>query len=121
EAASDLAGASAARTIFWLKAWNAVAYLMLVLALDRLLHLDAARRVRAHLLWSLNPLMLWAVMAGGHVDGLAVGVGAAALFAMRRVDSRRALLAGVLLGLAAAIKAPFALFGAGLAWAARQS
>ena len=121
EAASRLAGDSVARTIFWLKAWNGLAYLALVLALDRLLREDESRRIRAHLLWSLNPLMLWAVMAGGHVDGLAVGVGAAALFVMRRVNPRRALLAGVLLGLAAAIKAPFALFGAGLAWAARRS
>ena len=121
EVASRLAGDSAARTIFWLKVWNGLAYLALVLALDRLLREDESRRIRAHLLWSLNPLMLWAVMAGGHVDGLAIGVGAAALFVMRRVDSRRALLAGVLLGLASAIKAPFALFGAGLAWAARRS
>jgi hypothetical protein len=121
EAASDLAGASAARTIFWLKAWNALAYLILVLALDRLLRQDAARRVRAHLLWSLNPLMLWAVLAGGHNDGLAVAFGASALFALRRVESRRALLAGLLFGVAAAVKAPFALFGTGLLWASRRS
>ena len=121
EVASRLARDSAARTIFWLKVWNGLAYLALVLALDRLLREDESRRIRAHLLWSLNPLMLWAVMAGGHVDGLAIGAGAVALFAMRRMDSRRALLAGVLLGLASAIKAPFALFGAGLAWAARRS
>ena len=121
EAASRLAGDSAARTIFWLKVWNGLAYLALVLALDRLLRGNDSQRIRAHLLWSLNPLMLWAVMAGGHVDGLATGAGAAALFAMRRVDSRRALLAGVLLGLAAAIKAPFALLGAGMAWPARRS
>ena len=121
EVASRLAGDSAARTIFWLKAWNGLAYLALVMALDRLLREDDSRRIRAHLLWSLNPLMLWAVMAGGHIDGLAIGVGAAALFAMRRVDSRRALFAGVLIGLVSAIKAPFALFGVGLAWAARRS
>jgi hypothetical protein len=121
EVASRLAGDSDARTIFWLKVWNGLAYLALVLALDRLLREDESQRIRAHLLWSCNPLMLWAVMAGGHVDGLAIGVGAFALFAMRRVDSRRALLAGVLLGLAAAIKAPFALFGVGLAWGARRS
>jgi hypothetical protein len=121
ESASELAGASAARTIFWLKVWNGLAYLALVLSLDRLLRLDAAHRVRAHLLWSLNPLMLWAVMAGGHNDGLAVGFGASALFTLRRAESRRAILAGLLLGLAAATKAPFALFGAGLAWAGRRS
>ena len=121
EAASELAGASAARTIFWLKVWNGLAYLTLVLTLDRLLRSNSAHRVRAHLLWSLNPLMLWAVMAGGHNDGLAVCFGASALFVLRRGESRRAILAGLLLGLAAATKVPFALFGAGLAWAARRS
>ena len=45
-------------------------------------------------------------------------LGASALFSLRQVNSRRGLLAGLLLGLAAAIKAPYALFGAGLAWAA---
>jgi hypothetical protein len=121
EAASRLAGDSVARTIFWLKVWNGMAYLALVLALDRLLREDESRRIRAHLLWSLNPLMLWAVMAGGHVDGLAIVFGAVAIFAMRRIDSRRALLAGILLGLASAVKAPIVLFGVGLAWAARRS
>jgi hypothetical protein len=120
-AASKLAGDSAARTIFWLKAWNALAYLALVLALDRVVRSDAGRRVRAHLLWSVNPLMLFAVMANGHNDVLAAVAGASALFAIRRADSSRALLAGALLGLATAIKAPYALFGAGVAWVARRS
>jgi Glycosyltransferase family 87 len=120
-AASEIAGDSAARTTFWLKVWNGLAYLALVLALDRLLRADAGRRTRAHLLWSVNPLMLFAVMASGHNDVLAAAAGASALFVLRRVDSRRALLAGVLLGLATAVKAPYALFGAGLVWAARRS
>jgi hypothetical protein len=120
-AASKLGGDSAARTIIWLKLWNGLAYLGLVIGLDRLFRADAAQRARAHLLWSVNPLMLWAVMAGGHNDGLAAAAGAAALFTLRSVTSRRALLAGILFGLAAAIKAPFALFGAGLAWATWRS
>jgi hypothetical protein len=121
EAASRLAGASAARTIFWLKVWNAIAYLVLVVALNRLFRTDPAGRARAHLLWSVNPLMLWAVMAGGHNDGLAVGVGAMGVFILSRVNPRRAGLAGILVGLAVGIKAPFVFFGVGLAWAARRS
>jgi hypothetical protein len=120
-AASDLAGPSPARTIFWIKLWNALAYLVLVLALDRLLRQDAARRVRAHLLWSVNPLMLLAVMAGGHLDGLAAAFGVLGLLAFRRGDARGGLAAGVLIGVAVAIKAPFALFGGGLVAAARRS
>jgi hypothetical protein len=120
-AASELAGDSAPHTIFWLKVWNALAYLAVVLALDRVVRSDAARRARAHLLWSVNPLMLFAIMANGHNDVVAVAAGASALFVLRRVESRRALLAGVLVGLATAFKAQYALFGAGLAWAARRS
>ena len=120
-AASELARDSSARTIFWMKVWNGLAYLALVLALDRIVRTDPARRIRAHLLWSLNPLMLLALMANGHNDVLAAAAGTSALFALRRVDSRRALLAGLLLGLAAATKAQYALFGAGLAWTARHS
>jgi hypothetical protein len=120
-AASEMAGTSTARTTFWLKVWNGLAYLALVLTLDRVLRADAGRRTRGHLLWSVNPLMLFAVMASGHNDVLAAAAGASALFVLRRVDSRRALLAGVLLGLATAVKAPYALFGVGLAWAARRS
>ena len=120
-AASELGGTSVARTLFWLKVWDALGYLALVIALDRMVRSDASRRVRVHLLWSVNPLMLFEMVASGHNDVLAAAAGLAALLVMRRVGSRRGLLAGILLGLAAAIKAPYVLFGAGLAWCARRS
>ena len=116
-----LAGDSPARTLLWLKIWNALAFLAVVLALDRAVRSDTARRVRAHLLWSVNPLMLWALMANGHNDVLAAAAGVSALVAMRRVGSRNALLACVLLGLAIGVKAPYALYGVALAWTARRS
>jgi hypothetical protein len=120
-AASALARDSTARTIFWLKVWNGLAYMALMLVLDRCAAGDAARRVRVHLLWSVNPLMLFALMANGHNDVLAVAAAASALIALRRTDVRRAVVAGALLGLATAVKAPYALFGIGLAWGARRS
>ncbi len=58
-AAAALGGTSAARITFWLKLWTALAFGAVVLALDRLLRREPARRARAHLLWSLNPLLLW--------------------------------------------------------------
>ncbi len=119
--ASELAGTSVARTIFWLKFWNGLAYLALVFLLDRAVRSDPARRVRVHLMWSLNPLMLWEVMAGGHNDVLGAALGTCALLALRGAGTLRAVAAGVLLGLATAIKAPFALFGGGLVWASRRS
>jgi hypothetical protein len=120
-AASALSGSSAPRTVFWLKAWNALAFLAVAMALGWTFRRDPARRTRAHLLWSVNPLMLFAVMAGGHVDGLAAALGVFGVLALRRINVARGLLAGVLVGAAIAIKAPFAFFGLGLAWAARRS
>jgi hypothetical protein len=130
-AASKLGGTSAALTIFWLKVWNGVAFLVVVLALDRLTRTRSALRARAHVLWSVNPLMLWAVMAGGHVDGLAVAIAVLALAVLGRevvlardpgrISTVRALGSGLLLGAAAAVKAPFVLFALGLAWVARGS
>ena len=128
-AASELGGSSAALTIFWIKVWNGLAFLAVVFALDWLTRSVPAMRTRAHLLWSVNPLMLWAVMAGGHVDGLAIAIAVMALAVLGRtallsrdpgrIETKRAFASGLLLGAAAAVKAPFILFGAGLAWVAR--
>jgi hypothetical protein len=125
-AAAELSGGSAARIVFWLKAWNAIAFLAIVLALDRLLRSDPARRTRAHLLWSVNPLMLLAVDAGGHVDGISAALAVLAIAVLCpggswRPGPRRGLLAGLLLGAAAAVKAPLLLAAGGLGWAARRS
>jgi hypothetical protein len=121
EAAVAIAGDSPARILFWLKVWNAVAYLALVLVLDRLTRSDPTRRVRAHLLWSVNPLMLFLLMADGHNDVISTALGATALFAMRKSKLSRAFWAGAMLVLAATVKATYVMFGAGLLWAARRS
>jgi hypothetical protein len=121
QAASHLAGPSMAKTVFWLKVWNGLAFLAVALALDRLLRSEAAARVRAHLLWSVNPLILWSVLGGGHIDGLAAAAGFLGLLCLRRLGAARGLAAGLLIGAAIAIKAPFVLFLLGPAWVARRS
>jgi hypothetical protein len=119
--ASRLAGPSIAKTIFWLKVENALAFLAVALALEYLLRSDPAARTRAHLLWSVNPLMLWAILGGGHLDGLAAAAGVLGLFCLRRLGATRGLCAGLLIGAAITLKAPFAFFLLGPAWAARRS
>jgi hypothetical protein len=130
--AAILGGNSAARITFWLKVWNALAFAIVVLGLDRLLRADPAGRARAHLLWSLNPLLLWGLVAAGHVDGVAAAVGflALALVSPGLVSRGQAggnpgplagLAAGALVGMAADIKITFVLFGVGAAFAARRS
>lgn len=125
--AAKLGGTSIASIVFWLKLLYAAAFGVIALALDRLLRGDPEARARAHLLWTVNPLMLWAVMAGAHVDGLAAALGLLGLLVARptspdgRLEPARALAAGVLVGAAAGVKAPLALLGIALAWSARRS
>ncbi len=125
--AAKLGGASAARVTFWLKLWDSAAFAAVALVLDRLLRHNPARRLRAHLLWTVNPLLLWDLIAAGHLDVLAVMAGLLGLLVLgeQGADARPALwrvaAAGALLGMAADIKINYALFGLAAAWALRRS
>jgi hypothetical protein len=141
---AELGGSSIALITFWLKLWIAIAFGAVTLLLDRLLRADPAMRLRAHLLWSLNPLVIWEIVASGHIDGLAIAFGLAGLVVLRVPHSTcavkaqpggsggssprangatllRCLAAGALIGAAAAIKSPFLLFALGAVWALRRS
>ncbi len=130
-AAAELGGPSLARITFWLKLGEAVAFGAVTLALDRLLRADPAMRLRAHLLWTVNPLVAWEIVGGGHIDGLAAAFGLLGVTALRarpeagpggrRFRAGDVALAGVAIGVAAAIKAEWALFGVAVAWACRRS
>jgi hypothetical protein len=125
--AAKLGGLSAARVVFWLKLWDAIAFGAVAFVADRLLRSDPARRLRAHLLWTINPLLLWDIIAAGHLDVLAAAAGLLGLLALGRQPDgarpglARILAAGALIGIAADIKINYALFGLGLAWALRRS
>jgi hypothetical protein len=125
--AAKLGGVSAARVVFWLKLWDAIAFVLVAFVLDRLLRGDPARRLRAHLLWTVNPLLLWAIVAAGHLDVLAAAAGLGGLLMLgqqsggARPGLARLVAAGALIGIAADIKINYALFGLGLAWALRRS
>ena len=132
--AAELGGTSLARITFWLKLEEALAFGAVIVALDRLLRADPEMRLRAHLLWSVNPLLLWEIVAGGHIDGLAVVFGLLGIAALRArapqsgggpragsIGLAGALLAGLLIGIATGIKVEYALFGLAVAWACRRS
>jgi hypothetical protein len=134
--AAELGGTSLARITFWLKLEEAVAFAAVILVLDRLLRSDPGMRLRAHLLWSVNPLLLWEIVAGGHIDGLAALFGLLGVAALRarapgQADEGSgpapeiliggAALAGLLIGVATSIKVEYALFGLAVAWACRRS
>jgi alpha-1,6-mannosyltransferase len=125
--AAELGGTSLARITFWLKLEEAVAFGAVILILDRLLRSDPGMRLRAHLLWSVNPLLLWEIVAGGHIDGLAAVFGLLGIVALRARGPQReigtggAVLAGLLIGVAAGTKVEYALFALAVAWACRRS
>ena len=78
---------------------------------------------RGHLLWTLNPLLLWEIVAGGHIDGLSAAFGLLGVLLLttgrngERPARYRFLLASLFIGIAAAIKIPYAAFGLGVVWA----
>jgi hypothetical protein len=119
--AARLGGASLPRTAFWLKLVNAIAFGAIAYVADRLLRRNPAGRARAHLLWTVNPLVLWAAIAGGHVDLFAAVFGVAGVLIVdRRVISKpvlNAFVAGICVGAATDITLPLALFGLALALA----
>ncbi len=118
--AAKLGGASLARTAFWLKLINLIGFAAIAYVADRLFRRNPAARARAHLLWTANPLVLWAAIAGGHVELLGAVIGVAGILIVdRHVLSRpvlNALVAGICVGAATDITLPFALFGLALAW-----
>ena len=120
-AAALLGGASMAWIAFWIKLTNGVCYLATAVVLDRLARPDPVRRARAALLWAVNPLMLFWMVAGAHTDLLAVLPLLLALLAARRArgtgrsTALAAGMSGVLAGIAIAVKVTFAGPAAGLA------
>lgn len=148
-AAAELGGSSLARITFWLKLEEALAFGAVILALDRMLRADPAQRLRAHLLVSVNPLLLFLIVASGHIDGLAALFGLLGVAALRagneqsagpspgparkpspgpgrapgpgQIGLRDAALSGLLIGVATGIKVEYALFGLAVAWACRRS
>jgi hypothetical protein len=128
-AAAKLGGTSIAYIVFWLKLLFAACFGVIALALDRFWRGDPAARARAHLLWTVNPLMLWAVVGGDHIDALGAGLGILGLLVARsrttgpaaKIPPLRALAAGLLIGAAIAVKAPYFPLGLALAWSCRNS
>ncbi len=114
----SLAAGPSVRLTVWL--WQllcAAAFLAVAGLLDRATRHDGAARARAAVLWTLNPLLLGQLVLGAHVDVLAAALAVAGLVA----GARRPLAAGLLLGAAVSVKAPYALFGLALLWGIRAA
>ncbi len=113
--ASWVGGDSLRLTIFVLALVNVVAFIATGLLIDRFTRADPARRTRAALLWTANPLLLYQLVAGMHVDTLAIACMVAALLARARPAA-----GGALLGLGVALKLNAGLVALGPAWELRR-
>lgn len=109
-------GTSVRWGVMGLSALGALAFLMTAFVLDGYAG-DDAGRARAALCWGLNPLLLFHLVGGAHLDVLGVLglVGALGLYARRRVT-----FAGAALGSAIAIKLTGGIAAIGLAWPLRR-
>jgi len=74
-------------------------------------------RERVAWLWVANPLVMYLVVNGAHIDGLAVVLGVAAL----AVVQRSPVAAGVLVALSVCTKISFVLYAVALVWAVRRA
>jgi alpha-1,6-mannosyltransferase len=114
--ASSIGHRSVRTTVVVLVVVNDVAFVLTGLVLMASASSDAGRR-RAALLWMLNPLLLFELVSGAHLDALVAFFAVAGIV----VVSRSRLAAGVLLGFAAAVKLPVLAVVAGVLWARRHS
>ncbi|MEV7967432.1 polyprenol phosphomannose-dependent alpha 1,6 mannosyltransferase MptB [Sphaerisporangium sp. NPDC088356] len=118
QALAGLIGGDSVRLIvFVLAVVNAAAFVATALLLHRFTRDDRARQARAALLWTVNPLVIYQLVAGMHVDTLAIAFAVAALVT---VGGRRWWTTGPLLGLAIAVKVNAGLVALGPAWDLRR-
>ncbi|WP_283139619.1 polyprenol phosphomannose-dependent alpha 1,6 mannosyltransferase MptB [Rhizohabitans arisaemae] len=113
-----LVGSDSVRlTVFVLAVVNAIAFTGTGLLLHRMAAGDPDRQRRAALLWTLNPLLIYHLVAGMHVDTLAVVFAVAALALL----GRSLIGSGVMIGLGMAVKLPVGLVSLGPAWELRRA
>ncbi|MEU4835383.1 polyprenol phosphomannose-dependent alpha 1,6 mannosyltransferase MptB [Streptosporangium sp. NPDC023615] len=112
--ASLVGGDSVRLTVFVMAAVNATAFIGTALLLHRFAAGDERLRRRAALLWAANPLLIYHLAAGMHVDTLAIACMVAAL-------AVRGAASGLLLGVGIGIKLNAGLVALGPAWELRRS
>lgn len=115
-AASTAGGTSMLRTVCLLSVLNGAAFVATGALLLKLAGPDPARRVRSQLLWTLNPVLIWNLVAGPHIDALGTLFVVAAFWALRRSGAAT----GLMLGAATAVKITLGILALPLAWSMRH-
>jgi hypothetical protein len=111
--AASIGGPDVATTIWILMILNGIVFI----GVGVLLLKTSDDPVRATLFWTANPVLILALVSGGHLDTLVAAAAICAIQVARRVTAVWGdVLVGVLIGLACGIKIYAVLIGIGLAW-----
>ncbi len=103
-------------TVFWLQMFALLPFLVIGALAVRLAHDNHKIQTRAVLFTVLNPLMIWAVLAGAHNEAFTLVFAIVGLFFMRRSP----FLAGIGIGLAGTVKVSLVFYGIAMAWGYRR-
>jgi hypothetical protein len=114
--AATLGGENMHDVVFWLQMLALVPFLIIGLLALLLTRRDPQRATRAVLFTVLNPLLIWAVLAGAHNEALTLLFAVVALLFLRKSP----FLAGIGIGLAGTVKVSLVFYGIAMAWAYRR-
>lgn len=114
--ASGIGSDSVQATVWVLQLVHGAAFVGGCLLAMRLTGREPRNRARAILLTVGNPVLVWTILVGAHVDALAAVAGMAALVVVRRSPFG----AGLLLGVAGSVKVSLVLYGLAVFWALRR-
>lgn len=114
--ANVLGGESMHNIVFWLQMMSVIPFLIICFIMIKLAHGNAAVQTRSVLFTILNPLLIWAVVAGAHNEALTLVFAIVALWFVRR----NAFVTGLFIGLAGAVKVSLVFYGLALLWGYRH-
>ena len=114
--ANKLGGENMHDIVFWLQLFSVVPFILACAGVLFLARGDTRRQGRVALLTIVNPLLIWAVVAGAHNESLAVMFAVGGLLFMRK----NPFVAGLGIGLAGCAKISIGLWGLAMLWAYRR-
>ena len=114
--ANVLGGESMHDIVFWLQMMAVIPFIVICTVMIKLAHGDAALQTRSVLFTILNPLLIWAVVAGAHNEALTLVFAIIALWFVRKSP----FVTGIFIGLAGAVKVSLVFYGLALVWGYRH-
>lgn len=114
--ANVLGGDSMHNVVFWLQMMAVIPFIVICAIMIKLAHGNAELQTRSVLFTILNPLLIWAVVAGAHNEALTLVFAIVALWFVRRSP----FVTGIFIGLAGTVKVSLVFYGFALLWGYRH-